>query len=157
MSLRIGSGSAWWGDRISPAALNAERGDLDYLCFEAMADSTVSAAQIRARRDPTFPGYDTHLEARMRAVLPHCIARGTRIIGNQGWIDPIAAARHTKALLAEFGAPEWKVAAVTGDVITDRGRELGNGVLEAGEPLAAAVLDFELEIPDRLANRLRGG
>ncbi len=29
-TIRIGAGSAWWGDRIEPAVLNAERGDLDY-------------------------------------------------------------------------------------------------------------------------------
>ena len=50
--LRIGSGSAWWGDRIEPARLNAEQGDLDYLCFETMAEATISAAQVRKRRDP---------------------------------------------------------------------------------------------------------
>ena len=83
-TLRIGSGSAWWGDRISPAQLNAEHGDLDYLCFETMAEATVSAAQVRARRDPSFPGYDTYLDERMRAVLPACMRRGTRIISNQG-------------------------------------------------------------------------
>ena len=27
--VRIGAGSAWWGDRIEPARWNAERGDLD--------------------------------------------------------------------------------------------------------------------------------
>ena len=89
MTLRIGSGAAWWGDRISPAALNAEKGDLDYLCFETMAEATVSAAQVRARRDPGFPGYDTYLDDRLRAVLPHCIRRGTRIVSNgyeiPGW------------------------------------------------------------------------
>ena len=40
--LRIGAGAAWWGDRIEPAALNAEHGRLDYLCFETMAEATVS-------------------------------------------------------------------------------------------------------------------
>ena len=49
MTLRIGSGAAWWGDRISPAALNAEKGDLDYLCFETMAEATVSAAPVGGR------------------------------------------------------------------------------------------------------------
>ena len=57
--LRIGSGAAWWGDRLEPARLNAEQGDLGYLCFETMAEATVSAAQVRKRRDPEFPGYDT--------------------------------------------------------------------------------------------------
>jgi hypothetical protein len=91
-TIRIGAGSAWWGDRVEPAVLNAERGDLDYLCFETMAEATVSAAQVRARRDPSFGGYDTYLDDRMRAVLPGCLKRGTKIISNQGWINPDAAA-----------------------------------------------------------------
>jgi hypothetical protein len=52
-NIRIGGGSGWWGDRIEPARLNAEKGDLDYLCFETMAEATVSAAQVKARRDPS--------------------------------------------------------------------------------------------------------
>ena len=65
--LRIGTGSGWWGDRISPAAQVAEKGDLDYLCFETMAEATVSTAQVRRRRDPDFGGYDTYLEDRFDA------------------------------------------------------------------------------------------
>ena len=49
--IRIGAGAAWWGDRVEPAKLNADEGQLDYLCFETMAEATVSAAQVRARRD----------------------------------------------------------------------------------------------------------
>ena len=99
-TIRIGAGSAWWGDRIEPAALNAERGDLDYLCFETMAEATVSAAQVRKRRDPSFPGYDTYLDDRMRAVLPALPRRGTKIVTNQGWINPEGAARAHRALAA---------------------------------------------------------
>ena len=132
--LRIGAGSAWWGDRVEPAALNAEKGDLDYLCFETMAEATISAAQVRARRDPTFPGYDTYLDDRMRAVLPHCLKRGTRIISNQGWINPEGAAQRIVHWLREFGARGVKVAAVSGGLITDRVLELTNRILENGQP-----------------------
>ncbi|MFM9981008.1 MAG: acyclic terpene utilization AtuA family protein, partial [Burkholderiales bacterium] len=92
-TIRIGSGAAWWGDRVEPAILNANQGDLDYLCFETMAEATISAAQVRARRDPSFPGYDTYLDARISGVLPGCLRRGTKIITNQGWINPDAAAQ----------------------------------------------------------------
>ena len=108
--LRIGAGSAWWGDRIEPAKLNAERGDLDYLCFETMAEATVSAAQVRKRRDPSFPGYDTYLDDRMKAVLPGCLKRGTKIISNQGWINPDGAAQRIVELLREHGSKGKKVA-----------------------------------------------
>ena len=86
--IRIGGGAAWWGDRIDPARSLAESGALDYLCFETMAEMTVSSAQIRKRRDPDFPGYEPNLEARLEACLPGCIANGTKLISNQGWINP---------------------------------------------------------------------
>lgn len=133
-TLRIGSGAAWWGDRVEPAALNAERGELDYLCFETMAEATVSAAQVRARRDPSFPGYDTYLDDRMRAVLPACMRNGTRIVSNQGWINPTAAAKRIVELLQEIGVTGVKVAAVGGSLITDRVLELTETILENGQP-----------------------
>ncbi|HSU21953.1 DUF1446 domain-containing protein (plasmid) [Comamonadaceae bacterium OTU4NAUVB1] len=145
-TLRIGSGAAWWGDRVEPAALNAERGELDYLCFETMAEATVSAAQVRMRRDPTFPGYDTYLDDRMRAVLPACMRNGTRIVSNQGWVNPGAAARRIVELLREMGIHGVKVAAVGGSLITDRVLELTDTILETGAPtrtLASSLISAE--------------
>jgi len=132
--VRIGAGSAWWGDRIEPAALNAAKGNLDYLSFETMAEATVSAAQVRKRRDPAFPGYDTYLDDRMRAVLPACLERGTKIISNQGWINPEGAAERIVHWLRQFGARGVKVAAISGSLITDRVLELTDTILENGRP-----------------------
>ena len=136
-ALRIGSGSAWWGDRISPAEQNAVRGNLDYLCFEVMAEATVSAARVRQRRDPTFEGYDTYLDDRMQAVLPACIERGTKIVSNQGWINPDAAAQRIVHWLRTFGAPGRKVAAVSGSLITERVLDLADRLLENGAPVSS--------------------
>ena len=133
-TIRIGSGSAWWGDRIEPAQWNAERGDLDYLCFETMAEATVSAAQVRARRDPAFPGYDTYLDDRMSRVLPGCLKRGTKIVTNQGWINPPGAAERIVHWLRHYGARGVKVAAVNGGLITDRVLELTQTILENDRP-----------------------
>lgn len=141
-TIRIGSGSAWWGDRVEPAALNAEKGNLDYLCFETMAEATISAAQVRARRDPSFAGYDTYLDDRMRAVLPHCIPQGTRIVSNQGWVNPSAAAKRIVELLRELGFSGVKVAAVEGSLITDRVLELTQTILENGQPTSTLAGDL---------------
>jgi hypothetical protein len=134
--LRIGAGSAWWGDRLEPAQLNAEKGDLDYLCFETMAEATISAAQVRKRRDPSFAGYDTYLDDRMQRVLPGCLKRGTKIISNQGWINPEGAAERIVHWLRHFGARGVKVAAVSGSLITDRVLQLTDTILENGRPTA---------------------
>ncbi|RKK05970.1 acyclic terpene utilization AtuA family protein [Pseudoroseomonas wenyumeiae] len=160
-SIRIGSGSAWWGDRVEPARLNAERGDLDYLCFETMAEATVSAAQVRSRRDPDFPGYDTYLEDRMRAVLPAVLARGTRIISNQGWINPDGAAARVVEMLREMGHPGIKVAAVNGSLITDRVLELTDTILENDAPtrsLSNSLISAEAYLgAEPIVEALRGG
>ncbi|OZI34004.1 ABC transporter substrate-binding protein [Bordetella genomosp. 10] len=135
-TLRIGSGAGWWGDRIEPARWNAERGELDFLCFETMAEATVSAAQVRKRRDPGFPGYDTWLDDRMRAVLPHCKANGTRIVSNQGWIDPLAAARRVAALCAEAGWRDARVAAIQASDLTADIARRELAIMESGAPVS---------------------
>lgn len=136
-TIRLASGSAWWGDRISPAADVAERGGLDFLCFETMAEATVSAAQVKRRREPEFPGYDTWLDDRMLAVLPHAIRQKFKIVSNQGWIDPIAAAKRVKQIACEHGAPDYRVAAVTGADLTERIAAIAGDVLETGEPFSS--------------------
>ena len=160
-TLRIGAGAAWWGDRVEPAALNAERGELDYLCFETMAEATVSAAQVRARRDPSFPGYDTYLDDRMRAVLPACMRQGTRIVTNQGWINPDGAAQRIVHWLRELGFAGIRVAAVNGSLITDRVLELTGQILENGEPtrtLASTLISAEAYLgAEPIVEALRGG
>jgi len=160
-TVRIGSGAAWWGDRIEPAALNVEHGQLDYLCFETMAEATVSAAQVRSRRDPGFPGYDTYLDDRMRAVLPACMRQGTRIISNQGWINPKAAAERVVALLRELGISGVKVAAVTGSLITESVLDLTDNILENGEStstLAPALISAEAYLgAEPIVQALRAG
>lgn len=160
-SIRIGSGAAWWGDRVEPAALNAERGELDYLCFETMAEATISAAQVRARKDPSFPGYDTYLDDRMRAVLPACMRNGTRIVSNQGWINPRGAAQRIVQLLQEMGIHGVKVAAVEGSMITDRVLELTDTILENGQPtrtLAPDLISAEVYLgAEPIVEALRAG
>ena len=68
----------------------------------------------------------------MRAVLPHCRAHGTRIVSNQGWINPDGAAQRIVHWLRELGFPGVKVAAVNGSLITDRVLQLTDRILENG-------------------------
>ena len=136
-TIRIGAGSAWWGDRIEPAALSAAKGQLNYLCFETMAEATISAAQVRKRRDPEFAGYDTYLDDRFDAVLGHCLANGTRIISNQGWINPEGAADRIVHHLRKLGRRNVRVACVSGGIITERLPSLAQTILETGAPIAS--------------------
>jgi hypothetical protein len=112
--IRIGAGAGFAGDRIDPAVDLAARGKLDYLVFECLAERTIALAQAAKLADPSA-GYDSLLDARMRAVLPAAHANGVRIISNMGGANPIAAAKRIAEIARSIGLRELKIAAVTGD------------------------------------------
>jgi hypothetical protein len=113
-AFRIGSGAGYAGDRIDPARDLAERGDLDVLVFECLAERTIALAQLRRSQDARL-GYDPLLQARLRAVLPACVRRGTRIITNMGAAHPLAAGEAALQVARELGLPRLRVAVVQGD------------------------------------------
>ena len=57
----------------------AEKGDIQYLVFECLAERTTAIAQGAKRKDPAL-GYDPLLGARMKAVLGPCRARGGALV-----------------------------------------------------------------------------
>lgn len=112
--LRIGAGAGYAGDRIGPAVELAEKGQLDYLVFECLAERTIALAQLERSKDAAA-GFDPMLQARMRAVLPTCIDQGVRIISNMGAANPLQAGHAVLAVARELGLPQVKVAVVLGD------------------------------------------
>lgn len=117
-TIRIGTGAGFSGDRIEPAVELAEKGDLDYLVFECLAERTIALAQQAKMHDPNA-GFDPLLERRMRAVLPICRDKGVRVISNMGAANPVAAAKHTIKIARELGLSGLRVAAVQGDNVLD--------------------------------------
>ena len=115
---RIGAGAGYAGDRIDPAQALAEHGALDALVFECLAERTIALAQLRRAQDPCA-GYDPMLPARLRAVLPACMANGVRIITNMGAAHPEAAGVAALEVARELGLPRVRVAVVSGDDVLD--------------------------------------
>ena len=50
--IRIGSGAGYAGDRIEPAVELMEKGNLDYIIFECLAERTVAIGQQDKEKDP---------------------------------------------------------------------------------------------------------
>ena len=88
-AVRIGSGAGTSDDRLVPALELAERGDIDYLVFECLAERTVSRENLSRSKNPE-QGYSPSLHARLRMVLPTCIGKGIRIVSNMGAANPLA-------------------------------------------------------------------
>ena len=133
--IRLGAGAGYAGDRIEPAAELARDGDIQYLIFECLAERTIALAQQARRRDPQS-GFDPLLEARMRAVLPTCAAKGIRIITNMGAANPLGAARKTAAIAHELGLADLKIAAVQDDDVLDTVLAGDYRFEESGTPVA---------------------
>lgn len=118
-SIRIGAGAGYAGDRIPPAVELARHGQLDYLVFECLAERTIALAQLERRQQPD-KGFDPLLAERMRAVLPICVAQGTRIISNMGAANPLQAGHEVLRVAKELGLQGVKVAVVQGDDVLKR-------------------------------------
>jgi hypothetical protein len=117
MGVRIGCATAWSGDQFAPATVLVERGDIDYIFFESMSEATMSLAQVRLAEDPSKPGYDPFLGARLRPIMRACRERSVTIVSNQGWLDPKAAAEEVARLAREEGLSGVKIAAVVSNAL----------------------------------------
>lgn len=112
MMVRIGCGSGGAPDRVAPAEDLARDGALDFLCFESLAERTLAQGHVERRAGGV--GFSPKLEARFRAVLPHCARNGTRVLTNMGGADPRGAGRLTAHLARELGL-SLKIAVIEGD------------------------------------------
>ena len=142
MTLRIGAGAGFAGDRIAPARDLAERGRLDYIGFECLAERTLAYGHLQRAADPD-KGFHPLLDKRLGAVLAACVRNGTTIITNMGVANPRAAGRAAQALAQRLGL-QLRIAVVTGDDITaDVGPdtwlpEIGRTVREHGQRVVGA-------------------
>jgi hypothetical protein len=116
-TFRIGTGAGFSSDRLDPAVDLVERGNLDCLVLECLGERTVAFAHRDRMADPTR-GYNSHLERRMRALLPACWKVGTTMITNMGAANPRAATERTVAVARELGLKGLKVACIEGDDVS---------------------------------------
>lgn len=122
-SVRIGAGQGFYGDTPDGAVAVAERGEVSYICCDALAELTMAILQKDRLRDGTG-GFARDLPAFMRALLPTAREQGIRIITNAGGMNPAGAARAVNDVADELGIGGLRVATVTGDDITARIGEL---------------------------------
>ena len=132
--VRIGCGAGYAGDRWEPALECVERGNIDYLVYETLAERTIALGQLEKLRDPAR-GYNPMLEARLALVLKPALARGVRIVSNMGAANPLAAGEAVLRVARQLGIEKLSVAVVLGDDVTDIVRSLDVPLMENGEPL----------------------
>jgi len=140
--VRIGGASGFWGDSSVGAPQLVQRGGVDYLVFDYLAELTMSILAAARSKDPE-QGYATDfVTVTLKAILQDVAAKGIRIVSNAGGVNPQACARAIAALCAEQGL-QLKVAVVEGDDVMPllpQLREQGIVEMQSGAPLPAKLL-----------------
>ncbi len=116
--IRIGCGAGFSGDRLEPAVILAEKGQLDFLVLECLAERTIALAQKRKLQNSAL-GYDPLLERRMELLLDPIVKNKIVLITNMGAANPVAAVEKVVEIANKKGL-RIKVAAVSGDDVLDK-------------------------------------
>jgi len=138
-SVRVGCGAGFSDDRIDPAQEMAEKGGVDYLAFECLAERTIARENLTRLKDPD-KGYTPYLAERFQAVLPACMRNGVRIVTNMGAANPLGAARAVRREAQALGLKDVPVAVVLGDDVTETIRANPHlTLMESGEPVESLL------------------
>lgn len=129
-SVRIGAGSGFWGDALDPAVELLEKGQLDYLSFDFLAELTMALLQRLRGKDPQS-GYVPEAVEYMRTLMPQARRNGTKLISNGGGVNPMAAGGQIVEAARQLGLSGTKVGVIEGDDLLP----LLDDIVASGVPL----------------------
>ena len=141
--VRIGCASAFYGDSQLASRQLVDKGEIDYLVFDYLAEVTM-AILSRAKAKNENLGYAIDfVTVAMKDVLADCAAKGIKVIANAGGVNVPGCVAALETLCDQLGI-KLKIAGVYGDDLSTRASELsaaGLPELQTGAPL-----------PDKLAS-----
>jgi hypothetical protein len=121
-SVRIAGGLGFYGDSWRPIKASIERGNVQYVASDHLAELTLAILQKDRQRDP-YLGYTRDLVPMLSELLPIAIPRGVKFVLNAGGLNPMAAREVLLGALKKFGL-KLKVGVVLGDSVQERLDEL---------------------------------
>lgn len=121
-SIRIAGGLGFYGDSWQPIKTSIERGNVQYVASDHLAELTLAILQKDRLRDPNL-GYTRDLVPMLLDLLPLAIPRGVKFILNAGGLHPLAAREVLLRALQKHNL-KLKVGVVLGDAVLERLDEL---------------------------------
>src|SRR5436190_15012122 len=102
-TIRIGNGCGFWGDNLDAPIRLAQRGRLDYLTLEYLAELSMSILGLQKQRDAHagFAGDFLDVLERLAPMLAE--QPKLKIVTNAGGMNPLACARRAKEILGKAG------------------------------------------------------
>jgi hypothetical protein len=139
-SVRIGGASGFWGDSSTAVPQLVERGNVQYLVFDYLAELTMSLLASARMKDPKL-GYATDFVEQLRPSLADILRREIKLVSNAGGVNPAGCAAAVAAQAHELGlAP--KIAVIEGDDVLPLIPELRAGGVrefETGQALPETI------------------
>jgi hypothetical protein len=118
-TIRIGNGCGFWGDSVDAPIRLAQRGKLDYLTLEYLAELTMSILALQKQRDPE-KGYAADFLDVLARLAPTLEQQPKlKIITNAGGMNPRGCAIRAQEILQKAGLSR-RIAVVSGDDLLPR-------------------------------------
>ena len=142
-TVRIGGASGFWGDTgLAPLQL-VQKGNVDYLIFDFLAEVTMSLLAKARERSPEA-GYAVDFVQMLTPLLPQIAEQGIRVVANAGGVN-LDACRKALEAACEAQGVSLSVGTVEGDNLLDqmdfvRGENVSE--LETGADLPDRVLSM---------------
>lgn len=140
--VRIGGASGYWGDTAAAPRQLVEKGNVDYLILDYLAEVTMAIlAKQRQRSDQAGFALD-FITAVMRPLIHDIVAKRIKVIANAGGINLPACRMALERVAAEAGV-KLRIGTVEGDDLMPRLAELralGVREMATGQPLPAQLL-----------------
>ncbi|MBX7143879.1 MAG: DUF1446 domain-containing protein [Oligoflexia bacterium] len=119
-TVRVAAGQGFWGDWLEAPVHQVEKGPIDYLMMDYLAEVTMSIMMKQKLKNPDA-GYARDFVPLMERILPTIMKRNIKVLANAGGVNPHACARAVRAVAEKLGlAGKLKIAVVSGDDICGR-------------------------------------
>src|SRR5579885_270017 len=117
-SIRIAGGLGFYGDSWQPIKASIERGNVQYVASDHLAELTLAILQKDRLRDSNL-GYTRDLAPMLLDLLPLALPRGIKFVLNAGGLNPLAARGALLNALKKAGI-KLNIGVVLGDSVLER-------------------------------------
>jgi hypothetical protein len=117
--IRIGCAAGFYGDSQLAARQLVDRGEIDYLVFDYLAEITMAILAKQQARNPEMGFALDFVSVAMKDVLADCAERGIKVVANAGGVNVPACIAALEQLCESLGL-NLKVGGVYGDNLLGR-------------------------------------